>query len=266
MPPEALEGDDGEAVLKSLIAAGKGRITRYGVVFDGGLQVEPVYQGKDLPTVGDKAILAETTLTPTTAPQDRGELRLLLPMPEKMLERMLARAGFETNDDFTAELSYMELPPEVNQIIERQPKALCDINRLCRAVEPMGGKQKEKLAAAVLLAKPQDASEITQLAVNLELFDHVTDIGSAEEYGEYLIKESGHYTFDENLTRYYDYDKCGREQMESEQGEFTELGYIAYHGKLPLEELMMGDPVEARQDTSLPRAPKRENHHRSAER
>ena len=110
VPPEALEGDDGEAVLKSLIAAGKGRITRYGVVFDGGLQVEPVYQGKDLPTVGDKAILAEATLTPTTAPQDRGELRLLLPMPEKMLERMLARAGFETNDDFTAELSYMELP------------------------------------------------------------------------------------------------------------------------------------------------------------
>ena len=130
----------------------------------------------------------------------------------------------------------------------------------------MGGKQKEKLAAAVLLAKPQYASEITQLAVNLELFDHVTDIGSAEEYGEYLIKESGHYTFDENLTRYYDYDKCGREQMESEQGEFTELGYIAYHGKLPLEELMMGDPVTAGHAMPLPHLSQRPSHRRSEER
>lgn len=146
---------------------------------------------------------------------------MLLPMPEKRLERMLMRAGFETNDDFNAELRYMVLPPEVNEIIGRQPKALYDINRLCQVVQPMDGKQKEKLAAAVLLAKPEYASEIRRLAENLELFDHVTDIGSAEEYGEYLIKESGHYTYDENLASYYDYDKCGREQMESEQGSST---------------------------------------------
>ena len=162
----------------------------------------------------------------------------------------------------------MELPPEVNAIIERQPKALYDINRLCRAIRPEDGSQMEKLAAAVLLAKPQYASEIAQLAINLELFDHVTDIGSAEEYGEYLIKESGHYTFDENLARYYDYDKCGREQMESEQGAFTELGYIAYHGKLPLEELMMEEPtsVEEFSPELPPRSKLRFAHHRRAER
>ena len=109
----------------------------------------------------------------------------------------------------------------------------------------MDGKQKETLAAAVLMAKPECAAEIRELAVNLEQFELVTDIGSAVEYGEYLIKESGLYAFDENLAPYYDYDKCGREQMESEQGVFTELGYIAYRGKLTLDELMMGDPVGA---------------------
>lgn len=266
VPPEHVKGTDGEAILKSLIAAGKGRITQYGVVFDGGLQVEPIYRGGNLPAVADRVTLMDAVLTPTTAPQDREELLLLLPMPEKRLERMLDRAGFETNDDFNVELRYMELPPEVNEIIERQPKALYDIDRLCQIVQPMDGKQKEKLAAAVLLAKPQYASEIRQLAINLELFEHVTDIGSAEEYGEYLIKESGNYTFDENLARYYDYDKCGREQMESEQGEFNKLGYVAYHGKLPLEELMKGDPVEAGLDTLPSRNTKIEVHHRSAER
>ena len=267
VPPEAAKGGDGEAILKSLIAAGKGRITQYGVVFDGGLQVEPVYRGGDLPAVADRVVLVEAILTPTVAPQDREELVLLLPMPEKRLERMLMRTGFETNDDFNAELRYMELPPEVNEIISRQPKALYDINRLCQAVQPMDGKQMEKLAAAVLLAKPEYASEIRRLAENLELFDHVADIGSAAEYGEYLIKESGHYTYDENLARYYDYDKCGREQMESEQGEFNDLGYVAYHGKLTLDELMMDNPAEAELMPPIrPRSNRQETRNRGSER
>lgn len=266
IPTGKAEGEDGEAILKTLIAEGKGRITRYGVLFDSGVEVEQIYRGGNLPAVGNGRILVEAQLTPTLEPQDREELLLLLPMPEKQLERLLERAGFETNDDFNAELRYMELPPEVNAIIERQPKALYDINRLCHAICPEDGKQMEKLAAAVLLAKPQYASEIAQLAINLELFDHVTDIGSAEEYGEYLIKESGNYTFDENLARYYDYDKCGREQMESEQGAFTALGYIAYHGKLPLEDLMMDEPAEAAPE-SLPQPfSKRRPHHKSPER
>ena len=32
--------------------------------------------------------------------------------------------------------------------------------------------------------------------------------------------------------------------MESERGEFNERGYIAYRGKLTLDELMMDDPAE----------------------
>ena len=68
--------------------------------------------------------------------------------------------------------------------------AVLDLNRLCQAVQPMDGKQKETLAAAVLMAKPECAAEIRELAINLEQFELVTDIGSAVEYGEYLIKES----------------------------------------------------------------------------
>lgn len=266
IPPDKTEGKDGEAILKTLIAEGKGRVTRYGVVFDNGVELGKIYRGGNLPAVGSGRVLVEAKLTPSVEPQDREELLLLFPMSEKQLERLLLRAGFETIDDFTVELSYMELPPEVNQILERQPEALYDINRLCHVVHPVDGKQMEKLAAAVLLAKPQYASEIAQLAINLELFNHVPDISSAKEYGEYLIKDSGHYTFDENLSPYYDYDKCGREQMDSEKGEFTELGYIAYHGKLPLAELMMGDPVEAEPEMRSARSPKRPPHNRSAER
>ena len=266
IPHGKAEGRDGEQILLRLIADGKGRVTRYGVVFDDGLEVRQVYRGGNLPTMSDETPLVEAVLTPVVEPQDQEELTLLLPMPEKRLDRMLDRAGIETDDDFNIELAYMELPPGVNRIIEKRPKALIDINRLCQIVQPMSGKQKETLAAAVLLAKPENAAEIRQLAINLEFFDLITDIGSAEEYGQYLIQESGRYTFDENLAPYYNYEKCGREQMESEQGGFNELGYIAYHGELPLLELMMGDPVEEEPKMPPPRPPKRLPHSRSMER
>ena len=82
------------------------------------------------------------------------------------------------------------------------------------------------------------------LAENLELFDFVENVQTEEEYGRYLIQESGHYEFDENLEAYYDYDKCGREQMESESGGYTQEGYVSYHGTMSIDELMMEDPAE----------------------
>ena len=82
------------------------------------------------------------------------------------------------------------------------------------------------------------------LAENLELFDFVPGVQTALDYGRYLIQESGHYEFDENLEPYYDYDKCGREQMESESGGYTPEGYVSYHGTMSLDELMIEDPVE----------------------
>ena len=95
-----------------------------------------------------------------------------------------------------------------------------------------------------LYVNPEYAFQMRQLAENLDLFDFVADIQTAEDYGRYLIQESGHYEFDENLARYYDYEKCGREQLESEAGAFNALGYVSYHGALSLDELMMEDPAE----------------------
>ena len=231
------------AIAEELIASGKGQVTTYGVLYDNGLEVEQIYKGGNLPPIGDSHRLVEAVLTPTVNPQDRDILDLFLPMPEKQLERALDRAGFETSGDYTVELEYMELPPEVNQIIKRNPISLYDVNKLCQIVMRMDGKQLETLAAAVLMAKPERVSEVIGLAKQLKEFEFLPGVSSEKEYGEYLIRESGQYNYDENLDPYYEYDKCGREQLESEQGAFTELGYVAYHGRLTLKELMMGNSV-----------------------
>ena len=84
-----------------------------------------------------------------------------------------------------------------------------DLNKLCRAIEPLDTAQREKLEATVLLAHPTYASEVRQLAENLDQF-------------AFMPKP-----FDPEAD-------CA----------ITELGYVAYHGSLTLEELMADDPAE----------------------
>jgi len=78
----------------------------------------------------------------------------------------------------------------------------------------------------------------------LEQFDYVPKVRTPEEYGKYMIMDSGHYEYDENLAGYIDFAKYGKERMENEQGQFNDRGYVAYQGTLRLDELMQGDPAE----------------------
>lgn len=239
---------NGEGVARELIASGEGVITPYGVVYENGLRLEPVYGGLNFPAYADQEYLMEIELarSPGT-PADSAPLTLFLPTPEARLDRLLERAGILDVECVKLKSWYSELPDEVDQRLSMTHEELHGLNRLCEVIRPMDQAQRKKLEAVAVYAKPEDAFQIRQLAENLDLFDFVEDIHTAEDYGRYLIQESGHYEFDENLARYYDYDKCGREQMESETGGYTEMGYVSYHGTMTLEELMMEDPAEQAQ-------------------
>ena len=100
----------------------------------------------------------------------------------------------------------------------------------------------KKLSAAVMLAKPQNAFQVCQLVKNLDQFDFIPGIRSAEEYGRYMIRDSGYFEYDENLDAYYDYAAYGQQRMNQEYGEFNSAGYVAYHGTMSLEELMTESP------------------------
>ena len=115
---------------------------------------------------------------------------------------------------------------------------------MCAAISKLTQADRLKLDAAVSFAKPESAAEIRRLAENLELFDFIPNVSTPEEYGRDMIQDSGHFDYDSNLDEFYDYGKYGRRCMERNQGMFTERGYIAYQGTLPLEELMRADPVE----------------------
>ncbi len=243
-PVSEVEKQDGVKIMTDLIAHGNGIVTPYGVVYDNGMELTLKYTGGNFPVVGYNTTLVEVSLTPTVAPQEREGLYMLLPMPEKRLERMLLRAGFETAEDYTVSFEYMELPPEVNKILDGHEDELFEINRLCRLIESMDGPELERLAAAVLLTKPEYPSQVRHLAENLDLFEFIPNIKSPEELGRFMIQQSGHFEYDPNLEGFYDYVKYGEQRAREQAGEFNELGYVGYTGTLSFDELMMEEPAE----------------------
>ena len=125
------------------------------------------------------------------------------------------------------------------------------LNRLCQAIAPMQEADTEKLNAVVLMTETLGAESICRLAENLDQFDFVPNVQTPEEYGKYMIRESGHFEYDENLEGFYNYKQYGEQQIQQEGGQFTEYGYVAYHGTVPLEELMHCAPVEQRQGPQM---------------
>ena len=242
---EELEQLDGVETALLLIAENEGVITPYGVVYDNGMQLSQAYQGRNFPAYLYERSLMALTLRPIHTDANGSEaLWLYLPTSDLQIERMLCRDGMESEDFATLEIQVNDLPAAVQTACALEQESVFALNAMCAAISKLTQADRLKLDAATDFAKPESAAEIRRLAENLELFDFVPNVRTPEEYGRYMIQDSGHFDYDSNLDEFYDYGKYGRRCMEQKRGMFTERGYISYQGTLPLEELMREDPAE----------------------
>ncbi len=152
-------------------------------------------------------------------------------------------------------LAFDELPDIITDALDLERLSgddLPGLNRLCRAIHPMTETDTEKLNAVVLMTGASGIEALCQLAENLDQFDFVPGVQAPEGYGKYMIRESGHFEYDENLDGFYDYRRYGEQRVQEEGGQFNECGYVSYHGTLTLEELMAEEPAEQCQQEQGP--------------
>ena len=209
MPMEEFDQVDGQAVALDLIQGGAGVVTPYGVVYDNGMELEQIYVGGPFPQYlyGDSVLTLGVPLQ-CEADGPMETAWLYLPTSERQIARTLHRAAFVSHDA----AYYIEdstLPSKVLEILENSNDTISDLNRLCHVVRGLDSPGMEKLEAVVLMAQPTEAGEIRQLAENLDQFNFVPGVESPEQ-----------------------------------NSQLNELGYVAYHGSLTLEELMREDPAE----------------------
>lgn len=250
---QELEDLDGEETALLLIDSGEGTVTPYGVVYDNGMELEQLYDGKHFPCYHYDRDMLTVALTSRLEPEDTRNITwLYLPAATGQIERAMARSGIADPEDMCFRFAESMFPDEVDVALDFRYESIYELNELAQDVSKLSSVDRKKLGAAVSMAEPEYASQIRQLAENLDQFDFAPGAHTPAEYGRYMIQESGHFEYDPNLEEFYDYEKYGLQRMEQESGMFTDRGYISYHGTMSLEELMMEDPAESyRQEQGL---------------
>ena len=251
MPMDQYEAIDGKKEALQLIQGGGGTITPFGVVYDNGMELEQHYNGHQFPAYPYDSSLMALEITPKQGlTEGNSPEYLYLPASEHQIERTLLRVGVTALYDARICLDFDELPEKVAEALDLDHLSgdgLPALNRMCRVIQPLKEADMEKLSAVVLMTETSGADSICRLAENLDQFDFVPGVQTPEEYGRYMIQQSGHFEYDENLEGFYDYRSYGEQHIRQEGGQFNECGYVAYRGVMPLEEFMQAGSAEQHQ-------------------
>ena len=238
---EELVALDGKGTARQLIESGSGTITPYGVVYDNGMKLEQIYDGRFFPCYYYEPNAITVAVTSKSKPEDTEHITwLFLPMVQEKIDRALQRAGITDPADVRLRMEDTQLPDEVDVLLDMEQENLADLNALAQAADALSTDDMKKMGAVVTMAKPQNAEQVKNLAENLDLFDFAPGAHTPEEYGKYMIRQSGHFDYDENLDEFYDYEGYALQRMNEEGGMFTDRGYIAYKGYTSMEEVMNG--------------------------
>ena len=232
---------DSEETARRLIESGGGTITPYGVVYDNGMKLEQVYDGRFFPCYYYEPNAITVAVTSKAEPEDTEHITwLFLPMVQEEIDRALLRGGITDPSEIRLSLEDSWLPHEVLDLLDMDHVDISELNALVQALDEFSDMSIRKYAAAAVMARPHTTEQAKHLAENLDLFDFAPSASTPEEYGKYMIQQSGHFDYDENLDAFYDYEKYGTERMNAEDGMFTDRGYIAYKGYISMEEVMNG--------------------------
>ena len=238
---EDLEALDGTETAYLLIDSEAGTVTPYGVVYDNGMKLEQVYDGRFFPCYYYEPNAITVAVTAKSEPEDTEHITwLFLPMVQEEIDRALLRGGITDPSEIRLSLEDSWLPHEVFDLLDLDHVDISELNALVQALDEFSDMSIRKYAAAAVMARPHTTEQAKHLAENLDLFDFAPSASTPEEYGKYMIQQSGRFEYDENLDAFYDYEKYGTERMNEEDGMFTDRGYIAYKGYISMEEVMNG--------------------------
>ena len=238
---DELNALDDKGIARQLIESDSGTITPYGVVYDNGMKLDQVYDGRFFPCYYYEPNAITVAVTAKSEPEDTEHITwLFLPMIQEEIDRALLCGGITDPSEIRLSLEDSWLPHEVLDLLDMDHVDISELNALVQALDEFSDMSIRKYAAAAVMARPHTTEQAKHLAENLDLFDFAPSASTPEEYGKYMIQKSGRFEYDENLDAFYDYEKYGTERMNEEDGMFTDRGYIAYKGYYSMEEVMNG--------------------------
>ena len=198
------------------------------------------YDGRHLPEYYYTRCTVSVMLSADGRPEQQE--MLYFPCAESKISRAVRRLGVDRPEQCTATLKLAEVSDAVRGVFGHEcplNEHLDSLNALTRYLQAFDEQALEKFHTVFDIVWPQTPEEVLSLAENLHEFTVVPDISTTEEYGRYMIQESGHFEVDPSLEDYIDYQSYGERRVQEEGGLFGDRGYVAYLGTKPeMNEIM----------------------------
>lgn len=199
------------------------KVLPYGVLVDHGFELLEVYNGKTFP----KFIVPEETVVVVEVQNTTGDREYLyLPTDicsmDKVKERLQVR---EYREMKVTEVKNLRLPDTLVSIPEdiNEIQQLTLFNEMCRKVRRFQEAELKQLATAVQFTGLINFSNVAYIATHLNEFEINPTVHNDEEYGKYLITESGLFEVDELLLPHINYAAYGADKK---AGTFEVSGYV----------------------------------------
>lgn len=208
---------------KNVLKESNVKVLPYGVLVDHGFELVEVYNGKTFP----KFIVSEETVVVVEVQNTTGDREYLyLPTDicsmDKVKERLQVR---EYREMKVTEVKNLRLPDTLVPIPEdiNKIQQLTLFNEMCRKVRRFQEAELKQLAAAVQFTGLINFSDVAYIATHLNEFEINPTVHNDEEYGKYLITESGLFEVDELLLPHINYAAFGADKK---AGTFEVSGYV----------------------------------------
>ena len=199
------------------------KVLPYGVLVDHGFELLEVYNCKTFP----KFIVPEETVVVVEVQNTTGDREYLyLPTDicsmDKVKERLQVR---EYREMKVTEVKNLRLPDTLVSIPEdiNEIQQLTLFNEMCRKVRRFQEAELKQLATAVQFTGLINFSNVAYIATHLNEFEINPTVHNDEEYGKYLITESGLFEVDELLLPHINYAAFGADKK---AGTFEVSGYV----------------------------------------
>lgn len=224
-----LQSFDGRAYFEQLLAQNqKARVTPYGLLYKNKNPIQTIYDGMHFPLYYWQDEIAELEVGKEGYSQS-----LYLPCTQMQIKYALLRLDADSLSECSLSLTSDHFSNRMLDIITSE-KPVCenmdDINYFASKFREIGTQEESYFENLMEFVKPNNQKDIKALLDSMYEFELFSNIHTDEEYGKYIICDSGHFEYDENLEEYIDFKAYGQQKIANENGAFTEKGYILYHG------------------------------------
>jgi len=197
---------DFEAYGKKVLAEGNCKILSGGVFVTQGFEMQEVYNGRTFP----EYVYDVDRTVAVLEMKNKADERDYLYLPTDICSVNLMKERLRIQDLWECsvkEVHNLRLPdslvPELEKL--RCAEELTFFNEMCHQVSWFDAEKMERLAMAVELAGAKTYTDVTYIARNLHEFEFVPSVHNDEEYGKFLVTESGIFEVDELLLPHIDY-------------------------------------------------------------